>query len=60
LFRSPNPEPVRFEVDGNRAYGVGFTDGPIERVVDRLLRNHPDVDTAGCSIDMPGTRDVTL
>jgi len=58
LFRSPNPDRLRFEVDGNRAYGFGFTDGRSERVVDRLLRNHPDVDTL-VFIDMPGTRDVT-
>ena len=58
ILQSPDPNRLRFEVEGSRAYGYGFTDGRSQTVVDRLLRDHPDVDTL-VLIDMPGTRDVT-
>ncbi|WP_298913539.1 hypothetical protein [uncultured Algimonas sp.] len=58
LTQRPNPDLLRFEVEGERAYGYGFTDGRSQGVVDRLRRDHPDVDTL-VFVDMPGTRDVT-
>lgn len=56
--KDPNPNLLRFEVEGTRAYGYGFTDGRSERAVDKLLADHPQVDTL-VLINMPGTRDVT-
>jgi hypothetical protein len=58
LLRSPNPDRLRFEVEGNRAYGYGFTDGRSETVIRDLLRKNPQVDTL-VLVAMPGTRDVT-
>ncbi len=58
ILKSPDPDRLRFEVDGTDAYGYGYTDGRSETAIDRLLRDHPDVDTL-VFIDMPGTRDVT-
>lgn len=57
LSREPDPDLLRFEVEGTRAYGFGFTDGRTERVISRLQRDHPDVDTL-VFVNMPGTRDV--
>lgn len=58
ILRSPDPDRLRFEVEGDRAYGYGVTDGRSHAVIDRLVRDHPQVDTL-VFIDMPGTRDVT-
>ncbi|GLQ22055.1 hypothetical protein ACFFUB_08345 [Algimonas porphyrae] len=57
LSREPEPDLLRFEVDGTRAYGYGFTDGRTERVIARLSRDHPQVDTL-VFVDMPGTADL--
>jgi hypothetical protein len=58
VLRIPNPDLLRFEVQGERAYGYGFTDGRSQGVVRALLRDNPQVDTL-VFVDMPGTRDVT-
>ncbi|WP_409433391.1 alpha/beta hydrolase [Litorimonas sp. RW-G-Af-16] len=43
--QKPNPDLLRFEVEGSRAYGYGFTDDRSVGVVKRLMRDHPEVDT---------------
>lgn len=58
LSREPEPDLLRFDVEGTRAYGYGFTDGRSERVITRLKRDYPDVDTL-VFVTMPGTQDVT-
>lgn len=58
LLQKPNPDLLRFEVEGNHAYGYGVTDGRSETVIDRLIRDHPQVDTL-IFVNMPGTQDVT-
>ena len=57
LTQRDNPDLLRFEVEGNRAYGYGFTDDRSEGVVRKLLRDHPEVDTLVLR-DMSGTRNV--
>ena len=57
LTQRDDPELLRFEVEGNRAYGYGFTDDRSEGVVRDLLRDHPEVDTLVLR-DMSGTRNV--
>ena len=55
----PNPDLLRFEVQGNRAYGYGFTDDRSIGVISKLRRQHPQVDTL-VLMDMPGTRDADM
>jgi len=57
LTQRDNPDLLRFEVEGTRAYGFGFTDARSVGVVNDLLRDHPDVDTL-VLMNMPGTRDL--
>ena len=58
LLLEENPDRLRFEVEGERAYGNGFTDGRSETVIRDLLRDHPQVETL-VLVNMPGTQDVT-
>lgn len=58
LLQKPNPDLLRFEVDGTRAYGYGFTDGRSQDVVKKLTRQHPDVETL-VFVSMPGTQNLT-
>jgi hypothetical protein len=58
LLQQPNPDLLRFDVEGSRAYGYGFTDGRSQDVVKKLMRQHPDVDTL-VFVSMPGTQDLT-
>lgn len=57
-FRGSDPDRLRFEVEGDRAFGYGFTDGQSETVIRELMRDHPQVETL-VFVNMPGTRDVT-
>lgn len=57
LLQKPNPDLLRFEVDGRYAYGYGFADGRSQNTVDKLVSDHPDVDTL-VFVAMPGTRDL--
>lgn len=58
LLQKPNPDLLRFEVEGTRAYGYGFSDGRSQDVVKKLVRQHPDVKTL-VFVSMPGTQDLT-
>lgn len=58
LIQKPNPDLLRFKVDGTRAYGYGFSDGRSQGVINQLTRDHPEVDTL-VFIAMPGTQDMT-
>ena len=58
LTNRPSPDLLRFEVEGSKAYGYGYTDGRSQGVVRQLLRDHPEVETL-VLVNMPGTRDVT-
>lgn len=58
LMQKPNPDLLRFDVEGTRAYGYGFSDGRSQDVVSKLVRKHPDVETL-VFVNMPGTRDLT-
>ena len=57
LTQRSDPDLLRFEVEGTRAYGYGYTDGRSAGVVDALLREHPEVDTL-VLVNMPGTADL--
>jgi len=52
-----NPDLLRFEVEGNRAYGFGFTDGRSIGEIRKLVRENPQIDTLVLK-NMPGTADV--
>jgi hypothetical protein len=58
LLQKPNPNLLRFDVEGTRAYGYGHTDGRSQDVINTLIRQHPDVDTL-VFVAMPGTQDLT-
>lgn len=58
LLQKPNPNLLRFDVDGTRAYGYGFTDGRSQDVIKKLTRQHPDVETL-VFVSMPGTQNLT-
>ena len=57
-FQGSDPDLLRFEVEGERAFGYGFTDGRSETIIRELTRDHPQVETL-VFVNMPGTRDVT-
>lgn len=57
LLKPDNPDLLRFEVQGDTAYGYGFTDNRSVGAVRRLVRENPDVTTLVLR-NMPGTRDV--
>ena len=57
LLQRDNPDLLRWEVEGDTAYGYGFTDGRSIGSVRDLVRAHPSVDRLVLR-DMPGTRDV--
>lgn len=52
----PDPYLLRFEVEGSRAYGYGYTDDRSVGVVRKLLKNNPQVETLVLK-HMSGTRD---
>ena len=58
LTHGSDPDRLGFEVEGDRAYGYGFTDGRSETIIRELTRDHPQVETL-VFVNMPGTRDVT-
>lgn len=58
VLQKPNPDLLRFEVEGTRAYGYGFSDGRSQDVVKTLVRQHPEVKTL-VFVSMPGTQDLT-
>ena len=57
-FQGSDPDRLRFEVEGERAFGYGFTAGRSETIIRELTRDHPQVETL-VFVNMPGTRDVT-
>jgi len=57
ILQKPNPDLLRFDVEGTRAYGHGFSDGRSQDLVSQLLRKHPQVDTL-VFVNMPGTQDL--
>lgn len=58
VMQKSNPDLLRFDVEGTRAYGYGYTDGRSQDVVSKLVRKHPDVETL-VFVNMPGTQNLT-
>lgn len=55
----PDPNLLRFEVQGERAYGFGTTDDRSVGVINKLLQDHPQVTTLVLK-SMPGTKDADI
>lgn len=55
----PDPSLLRFEVVGERAYGYGTTDDRSINVINKLIRENPQVTTLVLKA-MPGTKDADI
>ena len=57
LLQRENPDLLRWEIEGDTAYGYGFTDSRSIGSVRALARDYPEVERLVLR-DMPGTQDV--
>lgn len=55
----PDPSLLRFEVQGERAYGYGTTDDRSINVINKLIKENPQVKTLVLKA-MPGTKDADI